>query len=219
MTQEMRESAFRPSFPNPSVWTDELVAQRRAEFMAFEKTQAGRAEEAAFNKEYSAHEMRRELTGWRLQELKRCLEALSGWPASALVSELYDTDPEFAASLRGVLGASFEYPDFAHRTVEQVVRAGERALRSKESRIEAEVIAAIKGSVHEWDPAKSQVLQGKVMAITHEHLVLSLGRRAAILALCDLDQVPKQGTMVEIAWEQGRGALVPQPAVQASIGR
>lgn len=42
-------SAFKPSFPNPEVWTDELIVKRHAEFAAFEKSPAGIAEQRAFN--------------------------------------------------------------------------------------------------------------------------------------------------------------------------
>lgn len=42
-------SAFKPSFPNPAVWTDELILKRQAEYAAFEQTPEGIAEERLFN--------------------------------------------------------------------------------------------------------------------------------------------------------------------------
>lgn len=49
-------TAFKPSFPNPPVWTDALIAKRQAEFAAFQKTPEGIAEEEAFDNAYSDHE-------------------------------------------------------------------------------------------------------------------------------------------------------------------
>ena len=54
------ESAFKPSFPNPIVWTDELIAKRQAEFSAFQATPAGIAEDNAFDDAYAEYETRRE---------------------------------------------------------------------------------------------------------------------------------------------------------------
>lgn len=42
-------SAFKPSFPNPEVWTDDLIVRRQAEFEAFNRTPEGIAEEKAFD--------------------------------------------------------------------------------------------------------------------------------------------------------------------------
>ena len=53
-------TAFRPSFPNPAVWTDELIATRQREYAAFMKTPEGIAEDRAFNESYSEWESRRE---------------------------------------------------------------------------------------------------------------------------------------------------------------
>ncbi len=53
-------TTFKPSFPNPEVWTDELILRRHAEFAAFQKTPEGIAEDEAFNAAYSEYETRRE---------------------------------------------------------------------------------------------------------------------------------------------------------------
>jgi hypothetical protein len=49
-------SAFKPSSPNPAVWTDELIAIRQAEYAAFQKTPKGIAEDKAFDALYSEYE-------------------------------------------------------------------------------------------------------------------------------------------------------------------
>lgn len=54
------QSAFQPSFPNPEVWTDELVRQRQAEFETFQKTPQGIAEERAFDDAWFESEENRE---------------------------------------------------------------------------------------------------------------------------------------------------------------
>lgn len=52
-------SVFRPSFPNPTVWTDELIAKRQQEFAVFQKSPEGIAEGKAFEDAYSEYETRR----------------------------------------------------------------------------------------------------------------------------------------------------------------
>lgn len=60
MESNKPHTAFRPSFPNPAVWTDELMAIRQREYAAFMKTPEGLAEDRAFNEAYSAQESQRE---------------------------------------------------------------------------------------------------------------------------------------------------------------
>jgi hypothetical protein len=54
------------------------------------------------------------------------LDVLRAYPGGKLVSDFYDNDQEFADAINGVFGDSFEYPDFSHRTVERVVKTGEK---------------------------------------------------------------------------------------------
>ncbi len=49
MTLQNMTSAFKPSFPNPKIWTEELIKIRKAEFAAFNKTPEGIAEQQAFD--------------------------------------------------------------------------------------------------------------------------------------------------------------------------
>jgi len=54
-----QDTAFKPSFSTPAVWTDELIAKRQAEFAAFQKTPEGIAEGQAFDAAYSEFEATR----------------------------------------------------------------------------------------------------------------------------------------------------------------
>lgn len=48
---------------------------------------------------------------------------LATYPGNARVHELYDHDDTFADALRDVVGPDFEYPDYSHKTVAQVLRS------------------------------------------------------------------------------------------------
>ncbi len=53
------------------------------------------------------------------------LEVVRAYPDDQLVSDLYDHDDEFASALNDLFPGSFEYPDFSHRNVREVVRMAE----------------------------------------------------------------------------------------------
>jgi hypothetical protein len=57
---ENRTTAFKPSFPNPDVWTDELIRKRQDEFAQYRLTPQGIAEDKAFDEAYSQFETLRE---------------------------------------------------------------------------------------------------------------------------------------------------------------
>lgn len=81
---------------------------------------AGRAE---FERDFCAV-TGREIPESTLAKLKgfEPLDVLLRYPTKALVSEFYDIDQEFGDALTHLFGASFEYPDFSHRTVGAVVK-------------------------------------------------------------------------------------------------
>lgn len=51
----------------------------------------------------------------------RAREVLAGYDAAAKVSDLYDSDHTFASALLDLVGSGFEYPDYSHLTVRQVL--------------------------------------------------------------------------------------------------
>lgn len=56
------------------------------------------------------------------------LDVLRAFPGKSFVFDLYDNDKEFSDAINDVFGESFEYPDFSHRTVAQVVKMGEKEI-------------------------------------------------------------------------------------------
>ena len=51
---------FTPSFQNPAVWTDDLMAMRQAEYLAYQATEEGIAEQQLFDDLYSEFETSKE---------------------------------------------------------------------------------------------------------------------------------------------------------------
>ena len=140
-----------------------------------------------------------------------CLEDLRGWPSKARVSDLYDSDQAFASTLIGIFGDKFEYPDFSYKTVAQVIRSAESHLRFSDSLTTAEQIAQSKGAFRHLDPHTDERLEGKVLSLTDDHAVLSLGRSSAIVPLRALNRVPEIGENVSLKWQVGHGILTPSP--------
>lgn len=71
----------------------------------------------------------------------------------------------------------------------------------------AEMIADTKGSYA--IAGSDQSYDGKVMDLTAQHVVLSLGRSAVICEQAALDRVPSKDEMVSIAFTAGRGVVSP----------
>lgn len=46
---------------------------------------------------------------------------LNRYAANEKVSDLYDGDEQFAKALHDLVGPDFEYPDFAHKTVGEIL--------------------------------------------------------------------------------------------------
>lgn len=70
------------------------------------------------------------------QQLASARQTLSHYADGDRVSDLYDSDDEFADALRTVAGPEFEYPDFSWMTVGQARRHAERS-RSETMRVDA----------------------------------------------------------------------------------
>lgn len=166
-------------------------------------------------------------------ELNTGLNVLKGYPQQARVSELYDDDDAFSSALNSVFPNTFEYPDFSHRTVGDIVRSVEKleavlfvdadqlSEEIASSRAQAEVYAGSKQSFKHVDPNVDQTHAGKVIHVDDHHLVLSLGRNAVIVPLTLFDQkqgiVPNANLQVNIIGGIGRAEVTQQK--QASIGR
>lgn len=150
------------------------------------------------------------------------LDELRSWPPHARVSELYDTEDEFATALRGVYGDLFEYPDHSHKSVAQVVKDCEGLVRLAKSAFAAEEIAQSKSAFRHLDTNVDERLEGKVMALTSDHAVVSLGRTAAILPLQALNRIPAPNENVSLKWQHGQAILSPWPnkaVEQGGVGR
>lgn len=143
------------------------------------------------------------------------LDILRGYPSASKVSDLYDTDQAFGDALGSVFGDSFEYPDFSHRTVGDVIKSA-LANMVKASHSDAELIAREKGTYSTLTSKSEQVLAGKVLGVTEFHVVLSLGRSAAIVMKSDLSRVPEKGEDVTITFNGDKG-LVADPKAQPAI--
>lgn len=218
LSPDLGHTAFKPSFPNPEVWTDAQIVQRHAEYSAFQESDVGRAEDRAFDATYSEHETRRESGLASQTQAEKCLDELRTWPSSAKVADLYDTDEVFAAAIKGVFGPTFEYPDYAWKRVGQLVLTAERYLNSERSLMEAEQIAKAKESFRHVDPSKDELMVGKVLGVTSSHVVLSLGRSAVVLSKQDLDRVPTHGEDVTLKLEGGKGRLGHAPDLAPDKG-
>lgn len=91
--------------------------------------------------------------------------------------------------------------------VKDFSKCGDVAKQARASELEAQVIAGTKESFVAVNAVNDQVLSGKVMGITDLHLVLSLGRSAAILLQSDLSRVPAMGEHAEVVFKNGRGVV------------
>jgi hypothetical protein len=144
------------------------------------------------------------------------IDVLREYPSDLLVSELYESDEEFSMALRSLFGDAFEYPDFSHRTVGHTVKLGMVKL-NKRSHEQAEGIACQKES---FVVQQDQTLLGKVMGLTDLHVVVSLGRSAAILSNANLSRIPQHGEEITIAFKDGKGFVSePVPEKSLQIGR
>ena len=118
----------------------------------------------------------------------------SGKQTKALALDIYHSDPSFGAAMD-----SF---------VADLAAANDEAAQAMaKSAVEAEAIARQKGPYAVIDAKVDQSLLGKVLAVTDSHVVLSLGRSAAILAQSDLSRVPAMGEDATIVFKDGKGLV------------
>lgn len=87
------------------------------------------------------------------------------------------------------------------------------------SATEAERIASQKGEFGYADLTADRPIFGRVMGVTEEHVVLSLGRSATILEKSDLSRVPAKDEDVTIAVRDGRAIVADQRANEVDHGR
>ncbi len=140
--------------------------------------------------------------------------------------------PRFAANETSVFddGDSVECPtpvllafNEAVPQVMALIEERSNAMRTFErSRLEAQEMAfQAKGSYQEVDPQVDQTLTGPVLGISDAHVVLSLGRSAAIVAQRDIDSIPAQGASLMLVFKSGKGAVTSHVSerVQAGPGR
>ncbi|HJV75091.1 MAG TPA: hypothetical protein VJ654_12775 [Noviherbaspirillum sp.] len=89
------------------------------------------------------------------------------------------------------------------------------------STADAARIASEKAAFNHVDPSVSQTYAGKVMGISDHHLVLSLGRNAAIFEKAIINGVENlmPGNEVAIAVNDGKAQVVPEKEKEAAISR
>lgn len=66
-----------------------------------------------------------------MSDINEALSVLRAFPKNALVVDLYDDNADLSGALNQVFGDSFEYPDFSHRKMEEVVKLAERELTAR----------------------------------------------------------------------------------------
>lgn len=77
----------------------------------------------------------------------------------------------------------------------------------RQSIVEARYIASEKVSFDEIDSSVNKTYEGKVMGVTNDHVVLSLGRKALIVAKSDLDRLPIKDEEVSVLFKDGKGTV------------
>ncbi len=87
----------------------------------------------------------------------------------------------------------------------------------KGSARKAEDIAKAKASMSHVDPAVTATYEGKVLGVTDNHVVLSLGQSALVIRKLALDRVPAQGDYMAVKFAAGVGRV--EPAKAANIER
>ena len=122
---------------------------------------------------------------------------------------------ELAVDYARELSAKFNLPIEDLSKVAFLVKESER-----KSMAEAQGIAAQKGSFSDLNPKIDQTHFGKVIGVTAAHVVLSLGRSAAVVAQSDLSRVPALGENVSLVFKGGKG-LVSDCAINkaTTLGR
>jgi hypothetical protein len=103
-----------------------------------------------------------------------------------------------AVEYAGELSASHGWPVVDHSLAGTVLAQSHR---------DAEAIAVAKGDFGYANVLADQIIAGSVMGVTNQHIVVSLGRAATIIAQADLNRVPAAGEMATISFKGGKGVL------------
>lgn len=94
--------------------------------------------------------------------------------------------------------------------------ACELSAKAKAPMAQANKIAGEKAEVWYADETVGGTYTGKVMGLSAEHVVLSLGRSALVVWQSRIDQVPAKGDDVTIAFKDGQGVVSFNRAVEKS---
>lgn len=94
--------------------------------------------------------------------------------------------------------------------------ACELSAKAKTPMAQANKIAGEKAEIWYADESVGGTYSGKVMGLSAEHVVLSLGRVALVVWQSRIDQVPAKGDDVTIAFKGGRGVVSFNRAVEKS---
>lgn len=84
---------------------------------------------------------------------------------------------------------------------------------------DAATIATQKESYTVADPSVDRRHEGKVLGVTDQHVVLSIGRSAVVLAQADIDKVPAKGDDVVVNFTGGKGSVEPVKGKEVNQGR
>lgn len=66
------------------------------------------------------------MTAANIPTQKHARAYLKRYASNEKVSDLYDSDEQLANALRDLIGPSFEYPDWSHKTVGEILEQFER---------------------------------------------------------------------------------------------
>lgn len=65
------------------------------------------------------------MKNFKSESKKNALDILRSYPKKQILSDFYDDEKEFSTAITDIFGDSFEYPDFSHRTIAEVVKMAE----------------------------------------------------------------------------------------------
>ncbi len=232
----LANTEFKPSFPTPEVWTDELIAQRQKEFAAFQKTDAGIAENRVFDAAYSDYETRRENgDSCKVDALNIVNEQTTTVPdveRKVVVVMEGGQVQQILVDGKDVSVAVVEYDKRALKEEGAVLIpqgdgsyakawASVPGLQVAPARV-AQLYAAVEtGPSPDWDNVVSAGnFVGPVVAIDRGVVTQRINRQGdtALHDASELSQAVRVGDVVDIAYVHCRG-MVKSPAKSTEIGR
>lgn len=232
----LSSTSFKPSFPNPLVWTDELMMKRQKEFAEFQKTDAGIAESRSFDAAYAAYETRREDGALNVLDASSLTnnekKALPFLPRKVIVVMEGGQVQQVLADGTDVSVAVVEYDKRALKEEVAVLIpqddgtyekawASVPGIQVAPARV-AELYSAVEvGPSPDWDDVVSAGhFVGPVVAIDRGVVTQRINRQGdtALHDASELSQAVSVGDMIEIAYVHCRG-MVKSPDKSTEIGR